>query len=94
MKARKPKVFGLLGGGAYWTRTSDPIDVNDVLYQLSQSTILNEKYDTTLRRKSQDGTLLLHQGSNRRLRCAKARSAKAKLRKRRVFGALLPSSKG
>ena len=25
-------------GGAYWTRTSDPIDVNDVLYQLSQST--------------------------------------------------------
>ncbi len=25
--------------GAYWTRTSDPIDVNDVLYQLSQSTI-------------------------------------------------------
>ena len=28
-----------LFGGAYWTRTSDPIDVNDVLYQLSQSTI-------------------------------------------------------
>ena len=27
-------------GGAYWTRTSDPIDVNDVLYQLSQSTVL------------------------------------------------------
>jgi hypothetical protein len=27
-----------LFGGAYWTRTSDPIDVNDVLYQLSQST--------------------------------------------------------
>ena len=26
-------------GGAYWTRTSDPIDVNDVLYQLSQSTM-------------------------------------------------------
>ena len=25
-------------GGLYWTRTSDPIDVNDVLYQLSQST--------------------------------------------------------
>ena len=25
-------------GGAYWTRTSDPIDVNDVLYQLSQQT--------------------------------------------------------
>ena len=32
--------FGLYGfGGAYWTRTSDPIDVNDVLYQLSQSTM-------------------------------------------------------
>lgn len=25
--------------GLYWTRTSDPIDVNDVLYQLSQQTI-------------------------------------------------------
>ena len=24
--------------GLYWTRTSDPIDVNDVLYQLSQQT--------------------------------------------------------
>ncbi len=24
-----------LYGGTYWTRTSDPIDVNDVLYQLS-----------------------------------------------------------
>ena len=33
-------------GGAYWTRTSDPIDVNDVLYQLSQSTG-NEKYYIT-----------------------------------------------
>ena len=27
-----------LSGGLYWTRTSDPIDVNDVLYQLSQQT--------------------------------------------------------
>ena len=26
--------------GLYWTRTSDPIDVNDVLYQLSQQTVL------------------------------------------------------
>ena len=35
------KKFGLvLHGGAYWTRTSDPIDVNDVLYQLSQSTVI------------------------------------------------------
>ena len=25
-------------GGLYWTRTSDPVDVNDVLYQLSQQT--------------------------------------------------------
>ena len=30
----------VLGGGLYWTRTSDPIDVNDVLYQLSQQTIV------------------------------------------------------
>ena len=36
----KPPVKGGLSfGGAYWTRTSDPIDVNDVLYQLSQRTI-------------------------------------------------------
>ena len=28
-----------LCGGLYWTRTSDPIDVNDVLYQLSQQTM-------------------------------------------------------
>ena len=26
------------GDGAYWTRTSDPRDVNTMLYQLSQST--------------------------------------------------------
>ena len=25
-------------GGAYWTRTSDPIDVNDVLYHSGRST--------------------------------------------------------
>ena len=37
---------GFLFGGAYWTRTSDPIDVNDVLYQLSQSTG-NKKYYST-----------------------------------------------
>ena len=30
---------GLPGGGLYWTRTSDPIDVNDVLYQLSHATV-------------------------------------------------------
>jgi hypothetical protein len=29
---------GPFRGGLYWTRTSDPIDVNDVLYQLSQQT--------------------------------------------------------
>ena len=34
---RKPPVQGGFGG-LYWTRTSDPIDVNDVLYQLSQQT--------------------------------------------------------
>ena len=36
----------LLFGGAYWTRTSDPIDVNDVLYQLSQSTGNKMYYST------------------------------------------------
>ena len=42
-KAKKVEVLefqGLPGGGLYWTRTSDPIDVNDVLYQLSQQTTL------------------------------------------------------
>ena len=37
---------GLFHGGAYWTRTSDPIDVNDVLYQLSQSTGNRMYYST------------------------------------------------
>jgi hypothetical protein len=35
---REPQVRQLAAGGLYWTRTSDPIDVNDVLYQLSQQT--------------------------------------------------------
>ena len=30
---------GLLGGGDSWTRTNDPIDVNDVLYRLSHATL-------------------------------------------------------
>ena len=34
---------GLPGGGLYWTRTSDPIDVNDVLYQLSQQTVFHRE---------------------------------------------------
>ena len=34
----KTALFGRNFGGLYWTRTSDPIDVNDVLYQLSQQT--------------------------------------------------------
>ena len=32
-------MFSRAFGGLYWTRTSDPIDVNDVLYQLSQQTM-------------------------------------------------------
>ena len=40
-------------GGAYRTRTYDPIDVNDVLYQLSQSTISDANYHTTPKAKSQ-----------------------------------------
>ena len=31
-------------GGLYWTRTSDPIDVNDVLYQLSQQTTCTRRF--------------------------------------------------
>ena len=38
-KGFNPSVYG----GLYWTRTSDPIDVNDVLYQLSQQTVCTEK---------------------------------------------------
>ena len=40
-------------GGLYWTRTSDPIDVNDVLYQLSQQTttpsdsLLHQSHDNS-----------------------------------------------
>ncbi len=38
----------LIPCGLYWTRTSDPIDVNDVLYQLSQQTITgNERHYIT-----------------------------------------------
>ena len=43
---KPPMKGGFSFGGAYWTRTSDPIDVNDVLYQLSQSTG-NEMYYST-----------------------------------------------
>ena len=39
-------------GGLYWTRTSDPIDVNDVLYQLSQQTkSLGTKHSIALGRR-------------------------------------------
>ena len=38
---KKTALIGRNFGGLYWTRTSDPIDVNDVLYQLSQQTIVN-----------------------------------------------------
>ena len=31
---------GLASGGDSWTRTNDPIDVNDVLYRLSHATTL------------------------------------------------------
>ena len=30
---------GLPSGGDSWTRTNDPIDVNDVLYRLSHATV-------------------------------------------------------
>ena len=37
------KVVLIFVCGLYWTRTSDPIDVNDVLYQPSQQTANFEK---------------------------------------------------
>ena len=47
-KMLRDKSRSILIGGLYWTRTSDPIDVNDVLYQLSQQTVLcSVNYDTT-----------------------------------------------
>ena len=54
---KPPTKGGFLFGGAYWTRTSDPIDVNDVLYQLSQSTG-NEMYYSTAQAECQP--LILH----------------------------------
>ena len=54
---KPPTKGGFLFGGAYWTRTSDPIDVNDVLYQLSQSTG-NKMYYSTARADCQP--LILH----------------------------------
>ena len=63
--------FAATTGGLYWTRTSDPIDVNDVLYQLSQQTGTLEKrlIIKTQRRRSVKNrsrilckkTLLIHQ---------------------------------
>ena len=35
-----------LGGGDSWTRTNDPIDVNDVLYRLSHATTLRFEVPT------------------------------------------------
>ena len=47
-------ISGFFGGGRNRTRTCDPIDVNDVLYQLSHATIfffddvaVNIKYNAT-----------------------------------------------
>ena len=37
-KKRPPLRMVFSFGGAYWTRTSDPIDVNDVLYRTGWST--------------------------------------------------------
>ena len=37
-KNRPKNSFRTIFGGAYWTRTSDPIDVNDVLYHSGRST--------------------------------------------------------
>ena len=45
---KKTALFRRFFGGLYWTRTSDPIDVNDVLYQLSQQTrMLFQAYGET-----------------------------------------------
>ena len=40
VKKKKPLIFnGFRFGGDSWTRTNDPIDVNDVLYRLSHATL-------------------------------------------------------
>ena len=39
-KAEALDLQGLPSGGDSWTRTNDPIDVNDVLYRLSHATLL------------------------------------------------------
>ena len=42
-------MFSRVFGGLYWTRTSDPIDVNDVLYQLSHATMPIDSKDILAR---------------------------------------------
>ena len=39
-KGRKKALPMTGGSGDSWTRTNDPIDVNDVLYRLSHATLL------------------------------------------------------
>ena len=49
MMAKKVEALDLQGlpsGGDSWTRTNDPIDVNDVLYRLSHATTLRFEVPT------------------------------------------------
>ena len=39
-----PSRFFTGGSGDSWTRTNDPIDVNDVLYRLSHATIYLNRF--------------------------------------------------
>ena len=45
-------------GGDSWTRTNDPIDVNDVLYRLSHATMLRFEVPTKVSYRLSHATLL------------------------------------
>ena len=49
-----------LGGGDSWTRTNDPIDVNDVLYRLSHATTLRFEVPTKVSYQLSHATLLFN----------------------------------
>ena len=47
---------GLASGGDSWTRTNDPIDVNDVLYRLSHATICENRWHYIMTKRFGQGT--------------------------------------
>ena len=49
-----------LGGGDSWTRTNDPIDVNDVLYRLSHATTLRFEVPTKVSYRLSHATIYVN----------------------------------